>query len=100
MPTLDKQEVREIASLARVHLDEAEIEALQSELGAILEHFTALAAVDTHDVAPMTHAIPTDLRLRADEPAPSLTAEDAVRGAPVKKDGVFVVPAIISGSDE
>jgi aspartyl-tRNA(Asn)/glutamyl-tRNA(Gln) amidotransferase subunit C len=100
MPTLDKQEVLEIALLARVHLDEREVEALRTELGAILEHFGALAAVDTTDVAPMTHAVPSDLRLRLDQAAPSLTVEDAVRGAPVKQDGVFVVPAIISGSGE
>ena len=100
MPTLDKQEVLEIALLARVHLDEREVESLQTELGAILEHFSTLAAVDTTDVAPMTHAVPVDLRLRPDQPGPSLTVDDAVRGAPAKQDGVFVVPAIISGSGE
>ena len=100
MPKLDKNEVAEIALLARVHLDASETEAMQTELGAILEHFSALAAVDTTDVAPMTHAVPIDLRLRSDDPMPSLSAEDAVRGASVKQDGVFVVPAIISGSGE
>jgi aspartyl-tRNA(Asn)/glutamyl-tRNA(Gln) amidotransferase subunit C len=47
----------------------------------------------------MTHAVPMDLRLRPDEPAPSLTPEEALRGAPVKQDGVFVVPAIIGGGE-
>jgi len=100
MPTLDKKEVTEIALLARIHLDASEVSAMQAELGAILEHFGTLAAVDTTDVPPMTHAILGDLRLRFDEPAPSLSAEDAVRGAPVKQGDVFVVPAIITGSGE
>ena len=100
MPALTRKEVEEIALLARLHLDPSELDTMQGELGAILEHFAALAQVDTTDVAPMTHAVPMDLRLRPDEPAPSLPADEALRGAPMKQDGVFVVPAIIPGDTE
>jgi aspartyl-tRNA(Asn)/glutamyl-tRNA(Gln) amidotransferase subunit C len=96
MPILPRKEVEEIALLARLHLESEEIEKMRVELGAILDHFTALAAVDT-DVAPMTHAVPLDLRLRADAPEPSLPVEDALRGAPAKDAQFFVVPAIIPG---
>jgi aspartyl-tRNA(Asn)/glutamyl-tRNA(Gln) amidotransferase subunit C len=99
MPALTRKEVEEIALLARLHLDPSELEQIQGELGAILEHFAALAQVDTTDVQPMTHAVPMDLRLRADEPEPSLSTEDALRGAPAKQDSVFVVPAIIGGGE-
>jgi aspartyl-tRNA(Asn)/glutamyl-tRNA(Gln) amidotransferase subunit C len=99
MPTLSRKEVEEIAVLARVHLESAELEAMQAELGAILEHFGALAAVDTTDVAPMTHAVPMDLRLRPDQVAPSLPVAEALRAAPVKQGDVFVVPSIIPGSE-
>jgi aspartyl-tRNA(Asn)/glutamyl-tRNA(Gln) amidotransferase subunit C len=99
MPALTRKEVEEIALLARLHLDPSELETMQGELGAILEHFAALAQVDTTDVAPMTHAVPMDLRLRPDEPQPSLPVEEALRGAPAKQDGVFVVPAIIGGGE-
>ncbi len=96
MPILPRKEVEEIALLARLHLESEEIERMRVELGAILDHFTALAAVDT-DVAPMTHAVPLDLRLRPDVPEPSLPAEEAVRAAPAKDGQFFVVPAIIPG---
>ena len=99
MPALTRKEVEEIALLARLHLDPSELERMQSDLGAILEHFAALAQVDTTDVVPMTHAVPMDLRLRPDEPTPSLPASEALRGAPVKQDDVFVVPAIIGGGE-
>jgi aspartyl-tRNA(Asn)/glutamyl-tRNA(Gln) amidotransferase subunit C len=95
MPILPRKEVEDIALLARLHLESEEIERMRVELGAILDHFTALAAVDT-DVAPMTHAVPLDLRLRLDVPEPSLPAADALRGAPAKTAEFFVVPAIIS----
>ena len=98
MPILQRKEVEEIASLARLHLESEEIERMRIELGAILDHFTALAAVDT-DVAPMTHAVPLDLRLRADVAEPSLPAEVALRGANAKTAEYFVVPAIISSTD-
>ena len=100
MPTLDKKEVEEIAFLARVHLEPHELEAMQGELGAILEHFGALASVDTTDVPPMTHAVPMDLRLRADLPEPSLPVNEALQGAPTKNAEVFIVPAIITGAGD
>jgi aspartyl-tRNA(Asn)/glutamyl-tRNA(Gln) amidotransferase subunit C len=97
MPILPRTEVEEIALLARLHLESEEIERMRIELGAILDHFTALAAVETGDVAPMTHAVPLDLRLRVDAPEPSLPPEVALRGAPAKDAEFFVVPAIIPG---
>jgi aspartyl-tRNA(Asn)/glutamyl-tRNA(Gln) amidotransferase subunit C len=96
MPILPRKEVEEIALLARLHLESEEIERMRVELGAILDHFTALAAVDT-DVPPMTHAVPLELRLRPDVVEPSLPAEDAVRAAPAKEGQFFVVPAILPG---
>ena len=99
MAALTKKEVEEIALLARLHLEPAELDAMQTELGAILEHFGALAAIDTTDIAPMTHAVPMELRLRPDEVAPSLSAEDALRNAPAHEGDLFVVPSIIPGND-
>jgi len=93
--TLERKEVEEIALLARLHLESSELERMQTELAAILEHFTALASVDTTDVQPLMHAVPMDLRLREDAPEPSLPQGDALRGAPVAQDGFFIVPAII-----
>ena len=98
MPTLTRKEVEEIAMLARLHLESDEIQRMQGELGTILDHFTTLATVDTEGVPPMTHAVPMDLRLRADEPAESLSTTDALRGAPAREGDLFVVPAMIPGS--
>jgi len=95
MPDLPRKEVEEIALLARLHLEPEEIARMQRELGAILEHFGALAQVATADVPAMTHAVPMDLAPRTDEPQPSLTAEDALRSAPRRDGDLFVVPAII-----
>ena len=96
MPTLTRQEVEEIALLARLHLEEAEIASLQTELGAILEHFTVIAQADTRDVAPMTHVVNVASPLRNDIPEPSLPVEVALKGTPKKAGDLIVVPAIIT----
>ena len=99
MPSLTCKEVDEIAMLARLHLEPDEAARMQDELGKILDHFLALAIVDTEGVPPMTHAVPMDLRLRADEPQASLPASEALRAAPARAGETFLVPAIISGGD-
>ena len=99
MPALTRKEVDEIALLARLHLEPDEAERLQHDLGAILDTFTALAAVDTDGVAPMTHAVPMDLRLRDDVVGPSLPVGEALAATPKRDGDLIVVPAIISGAD-
>jgi aspartyl-tRNA(Asn)/glutamyl-tRNA(Gln) amidotransferase subunit C len=96
MPALTRKEVEEIALLARLHLEPAELDRMQGELAAILDHFQTLAAVDTADVPAMTHAVPMDLRMRADAPAPSLPAEAALAGAPRREADLIVVPSSIA----
>jgi aspartyl-tRNA(Asn)/glutamyl-tRNA(Gln) amidotransferase subunit C len=94
---LERKEVEEIALLARIALEPEELDRMQSELGVILDHFKAIADVDTTDVPPMTHAVPKDMQLRADEPLASMPANEALFGAPKREGDLFVVPAIISG---
>jgi aspartyl-tRNA(Asn)/glutamyl-tRNA(Gln) amidotransferase subunit C len=98
MERLTRKDVEEIAHLARLELDDREVERLRSELGAILEHIDRLRALDTTGVEPMTHAVPMDLRLREDEPTPSLSQDQAVAQAPDSEDGSFRVPPIIETS--
>jgi len=100
VPQLTRKEVDEIAMLARLHLEADEAMRMQDELGKILDHFLALATVDTDGVPAMTHAVPMDLRLRPDEVAPSLPTSEAVRAAPAREGDLFVVPAIIGGGDK
>jgi aspartyl-tRNA(Asn)/glutamyl-tRNA(Gln) amidotransferase subunit C len=95
MAALTREDVEEIALLARLALTDAELEAMRVDLSAILGHMDALAEVDTSGVQPMTHAVPMDLRLRPDEPRPSLPSEAALAAAPQVSGGSFVVPNII-----
>ncbi len=95
---LTRKEVEEIALLARLHLDGEEFERMQGELGAILEHFQTIAAVETTGIAPLTHAVAIESPLRADEPQPPLSVEYALRGTARRDGDLIVVPAIIPGA--
>jgi len=97
MATLTRKEVEEIALLARLYLEPSELETMQTELGAILEHFGELATVDTTDIPPMTHAVPVELPMREDIAEPSLPTSEALRMAPKRDGDLNVVPAIIPG---
>ncbi len=96
---LTRKEVEEIALLARLHLDDDELKAMEGELGSILELFSALGSVDTTDIVPMTHPVPMELPLRADVVMASLTADEALKGAPKRDGDLIVVPAIIPGHE-
>ncbi len=96
---MTRAELEQLALLARLHLEPAELDQIAGELTAVLAHFSELAAVDTTDVPAMTHAVPLDLRLRPDVAQPSLSVDDALRAAPARAGDEFVVPAIIAGHD-
>jgi aspartyl-tRNA(Asn)/glutamyl-tRNA(Gln) amidotransferase subunit C len=93
--SLSREEVEEIALLARLAFTAEETERLRGELGDILTHMEALQEVDVTGVEPMTHAVPVQLRLRDDQVEPSLPAERVVAGAPASSDTYFEVPHII-----
>lgn len=100
MPRIQPDEVREIAALARLRLSEVEIERMTHELDAILEYIDTVKNLDTGNTEPMTHAVPFDCPLRDDEPAPSLSVDDALKNAPRRRDSFFEVPRIVPGTGE
>ena len=95
MASITKQEVEEIALLARLKLGDDEVERLRGELTAILGYAEALQALDTEGVEPMTHAVPLDCPTRPDVVQPSLTADEALGDAPQRVEDFFGVPRII-----
>ena len=93
-------DVRHVAALARVALDEARIPALVAELDGILGHMAALRKADTRTTAPAAGVGAGGTPLRADEgPAyPLAHAREAF--APALRDGFFVVPRLATHVDE
>lgn len=95
MSGISREEVAHLAALARIDLEAAELDRLAGELGQILEAVAQVQQVAGDDVPPTSHPIPLTNVTRADEPRPSLTAEQALSGAPQAQDQRFRVPRIL-----
>ncbi|GMV88759.1 MAG: aspartyl/glutamyl-tRNA(Asn/Gln) amidotransferase subunit C [Chthonomonas sp.] len=88
-------EVRHVARLARLDLDETEVLALQGELNALLGHFADIQDVDTGDLPPVSHAMSLTNVWSDDRVGVVLQRAEALSNAPLSKAGLFVVPTII-----
>jgi aspartyl-tRNA(Asn)/glutamyl-tRNA(Gln) amidotransferase subunit C len=93
--SISLDEVRHVARLARLDLDDAEILSLQGELNALLGHFVDIQAIDTSGIEARATAIVLQNVWSIDDPFLGLTRDDALRNAPLSRAGLFVVPQII-----
>ena len=96
MSTLNHQDVKRIAELARLALTADELDLFTRQLGDILTYVEQIRALDTTGVAPTSSVLnlPVD---RSDEPRPSLSRAELLRNAPdaAPEAGLFKVPRVI-----
>lgn len=92
---LDKANVARIAALARIRVEEGELEALAQELSQILAWVEALNEVETRGVAPMASAAVSRLPMRADAVTDGGCREAILDNAPQSAKGFFVVPKVV-----
>ncbi len=94
MPAPDLN-VQYIAHLARLHLTPEEETTFGAQLGHVLGYIEKLKELDVSSVEPTAHAVPLVNVTRSDESRPSLPHEEAMRNAPAKANGLFIVPKIV-----
>ena len=92
---LSREEVLNVARLARLGLVEAEINKLGEQLSDILENFEILQQVDTSGVSPTAQSIALQNVLRDDEVVPSLPPDEILANAPRKEGDCFRVRAVL-----
>lgn len=92
---ISKQDVEQVARLARLEITEAEKEAFSRQLSAILTYVDKLKALDTTGVEPTATVLEQGNVSREDKARPSLPVEKALANAPEAEDGYFIVPKII-----
>ncbi len=93
--SLGPDDVKNIAHLARLEIDDANIEKYASSLSSILDLVEQMNAVDTTDVAPMAHPMDVAQRLRADEVLEENQREHFQKIAPATENGLYLVPRVI-----
>ncbi len=74
MAAITREEVAHLASLARIDLDDSELDRLAGQLGRVLDAVAQVGEVAADDIPPTSHPLPLTNVQRPDEPGPCLTA--------------------------
>lgn len=96
---MEIEEVRKVASLARLALSEDELKTYGQQLTQILDYVKLLDEVDIEGVDPMPHAVDLQNVFRQDERRESLPREAALANAPKTDGSYFLVPQILEQKD-
>lgn len=97
--SIDKNDVRHIAKLARLHLEEDEIELYAGQLGKILEYAADIQKEPLDEVEPTSHAVALANVFREDKRGTSVDRSRALLNAPKEEQNAFMVPRIVSEED-
>jgi len=92
--SLTRADVVRVADLARLRLTDSEIDGMQAQLSRILEHVSALQAVDVTDVAPTAQVTDLVNALREDANRASLGRDAALQNSADVQQGMFRVKAV------
>jgi aspartyl-tRNA(Asn)/glutamyl-tRNA(Gln) amidotransferase subunit C len=91
--TLERAQVLHVAKLAKLELDDEEVERMGVELSKVLEHVERIRELNLDGVPPTSHAVDLAGVMRADEPEPCLDRDVILAAAPEPVDGGFGVPS-------
>jgi aspartyl-tRNA(Asn)/glutamyl-tRNA(Gln) amidotransferase subunit C len=93
--SLSPDDVKRIARLARIEIDDAQAQATQAQLNTIFDLIAAMQAVDTRGVSPMAHAQEVYQRLREDAVTETDRHVAFQAIAPAVENGLYLVPKVI-----
>jgi len=93
--SLKTDDVRNIAHLARLHIDEADVDKYAADLSRILDLVDQMNQVDSQGVTPLANPLDSTQRLRADEVTEIDQRDKFQRIAPNVEQGFYRVPKVI-----
>ncbi len=93
--SIDKETVQKIAYLARIRVDEAQLEPLAGEISGIINWIEQLSELDTDGVEPMASVAEMTLPMRKDAVTDGNCQDAVLRNAPDREDGFFAVPKVV-----
>jgi len=92
---ISRADVAHLAALARIDLDDAELDHLAAELPAILDHVAVVQQAAGDDIEAMSHPLAVNNVFREDVVRPGLAPDEALAGAPASAQQRFLVPKIL-----
>jgi aspartyl-tRNA(Asn)/glutamyl-tRNA(Gln) amidotransferase subunit C len=92
---ISREQVQHVARLARVKLDDDQVEHYREDLSSILDYVDKLEELDVSEVEPTAHAGTVEPRLRDDEVEQRLDHDAILKNAPDSEAGQFRVPKVV-----
>lgn len=92
---VDHDDVRYVATLARLKLGETELDRYVEQLSGILNHIDKIGELDLDQIEPTSHVLELTNIMREDVPRPSISQKEALSNGPVVENGAFRVPPIV-----
>lgn len=93
--SIDKEEMRKVARLANLAMDDAALDRAVIQVNGIMKWIDQLAEVNTDHVEPLASVISMDLYLRPDVVSDGNCVDAVLANAPEATQGFFVVPKVV-----
>jgi aspartyl-tRNA(Asn)/glutamyl-tRNA(Gln) amidotransferase subunit C len=93
--SLDKSQVQHIALLARLKVEDSDVEEMVDKLSRIVDFVDQLSQTDTTDVVPMAHPLHQTQRLRPDAVTEAVDRDAYQQNAAAVSGGMYLVPKVI-----
>jgi len=93
--SIDRDTVKKVAGLARLRMNDEQLDKHTPEINNILKFVEQLAEVNTDNVEPLANVARIDLKCRLDEINDGGYAQDVLKNAPESVEGYFAVPKIV-----
>ena len=92
---IDKSQVKKIAKLSRISLDDSKLESLSKDLVSILNFVEQLNKLDTNEIKPLTSIIDKSLDTRDDTVSDGQIKDQILKNSPEKNEDFFIVPKVV-----
>jgi len=92
---MDRSELTATARMARLSLSTQDLEKLGTAVEQMLAHFSHMREINVEGLAPTTHALLKENRLRADEESPTGAIGPLLDNAPEREERFIVVPNVL-----
>ena len=93
--SIDKNQVKKVAKLSRISLDDRKLESLSKDLDAILNFVEQLNKLDTNKTEPLTSIVDKTLEPRNDKINDGKIKDEILKNSPDKNEEFFIVPKVV-----
>jgi len=93
--SIDKNQVKKVAKLSRISLDDNKLESLSKDLASILKFVEQLNELDTKKIEPLNSIVDKTLEPRSDKINDGKIKDEILKNSPDKNEDFFIVPKVV-----